>query len=65
VLELASGISMEPDGKDSFQAFKLQRSARTTVCSHSARDIAPMRSIELKLDPSDTRDEGLPSSGQS
>jgi hypothetical protein len=56
---------MEPGGKGSFQAFKLQRSARTTVCSHSARDMAAMRSIELKHDHSETRDEGLSSSGQS
>ena len=56
---------MEPGGKGSFQAFKLQRSARTTVCSHSARDMAAMRSIELRPDHSDTQDEGLSSSGQS
>ena len=56
---------MEPGGKGSFQAFKLQRSARTTVCSHSARDMAAMRSIELKRDHNDTQDEGLSSSGQS
>jgi hypothetical protein len=59
------GISMEPGGKGSFQAFKLQRSARTTVCSHSARDMAATRSIELKHDDSDTQDEGLSGSGQS
>jgi hypothetical protein len=56
---------MEPGGKGSFQAFKLQRSARTTVCSHSARDMAAMRSIALKPDLSDTQDEGLSRSGQS
>jgi gamma-glutamylcysteine synthetase len=38
-------ISMEPGGEGSFQAAKLQRSARTTVCSHSPRDMAAMRSI--------------------
>jgi hypothetical protein len=32
-------ISMEPGGKGSFQAFKLQRPARTTVCSHSMKDM--------------------------
>jgi len=32
---------MEPGGMGSFQAFKLQRSARTTVCSHSARTWPP------------------------
>jgi len=31
------GISMELGGKGSFQAAKPQRSARTTVCSHSTR----------------------------
>jgi len=33
---------MEPGGKGSFQAVKLQRPARTTVCSHSTRDMAAM-----------------------
>jgi hypothetical protein len=55
---------MKPGGKGSFQAFKLQRSARTTVCSHSARDMAAMLSIELKHDHIDTQGEGLSSSGQ-
>jgi hypothetical protein len=41
----ACGISMEPGGKGSFQAAKLQRSDRTTVCSHSTGDVAAMRSI--------------------
>src|ERR1035437_4590425 len=44
------GISMESGGKGSFQAAKLQRSARTTVCSHSTGDMAAMRSIESKQD---------------
>jgi len=39
-------ISIEPSGKGSFQAVKLQRPARTTVCSHSIMDMAAMRSIE-------------------
>jgi hypothetical protein len=39
---------MESGGKGSFQAAKLQRSARTTVCSHSTGDMAAMRSIESK-----------------
>jgi hypothetical protein len=56
---------MEPDGKVSFQAFKLQRSALTTVCSHSAKDVAAMPSIELTHDHSDAQDECLSSSGQS
>jgi|HubBroStandDraft_1064217.scaffolds.fasta_scaffold32510_4 hypothetical protein len=33
---------MEPSGKGSFQSVKLQRPGRTTVCSHSPRDIAAM-----------------------
>ena len=36
------GISMEPGGQGSFQAVKLQRPARATVCSHSTRDMAAM-----------------------
>jgi hypothetical protein len=31
---------MEPGAKGSFQSVKLQRPGRTTVCSHSARDMA-------------------------
>jgi len=38
---------VEPGGKGSFQAVKLQRSARATVCSHSTRDMAAM----IPLDP--------------
>jgi len=33
-------VSIELGGKGSFQAVKLQRPARTTVCSHSTRDMA-------------------------
>jgi hypothetical protein len=55
----ACDISMEPGGKGSFQAAKLQRSARTTVCSHSTRDLAAMRSIESEHDYSDTQNEFL------
>ena len=44
------GISIEPSGKGSFQAVKLQRPARATVCSHSTRDMAATRSIESKHD---------------
>jgi hypothetical protein len=43
-----SGARMEPGGKGSFQAFKLQRPTRTTVCSHSTRDMAASRSIQTK-----------------
>jgi hypothetical protein len=45
---------MEPGGKGSFQAVKLQRPARTTVCSHSTRDITAIGSIESKHDNNDT-----------
>ena len=44
-----SGARMEPGGKGSFQAFKLQRPTRTTVCSHSTRDMAASRSIQIKV----------------
>jgi hypothetical protein len=30
-------VSIEPGGKGSFQAVKLQRPVRTTVCSHSTK----------------------------
>jgi hypothetical protein len=50
-------ISMELGGKGSFQAAKLQRSARTTVCSHSTRDMAAMRSIESDHNNDDIQDE--------
>jgi hypothetical protein len=52
-------FSMGPGGKGSFQAAKLQRSARTTVCSHSTRDMAAMSSIESRHDYSDTQNELL------
>ena len=55
------GISMEPGGQGSFQAVKLQRPARTTVCSHSTRDMAAMRSIESKQDNDDIQGECLSS----
>jgi len=58
-------ISMELGGKGSFQAAKLQRSARTTVCSHSTRDMAAMRSIESNHDNDDIQDEYLSSWEQS
>jgi hypothetical protein len=58
------GISMEPGGKGSFQAVKLQRPARTTVCSHSTRDITAIGSIEFKHDNDDTQDGCLSSCGQ-
>jgi hypothetical protein len=35
-------LSMEFGGKGSFQAIKLQRLARTTVCSHPAKGMAAM-----------------------
>jgi hypothetical protein len=48
---------MELGGKGSFQAAKLQRSARATVCSHSTRDMAAMRSIESDHNNDDIQDE--------
>ena len=56
---------MERGGKGGFQAFKLQRPARTTVCSHSTRDMAATRSIESKLDNSGARHKCLSSCEQS
>ena len=50
------GISIESGGKGSFQAVKLQRPARATVCSHSTRDMAAMSSIDSKRDDKDTQD---------
>jgi hypothetical protein len=41
---------MEAGGTGTFQAVKLQRSARATVCSHSARDMAAVYSIESEFD---------------
>ena len=52
-------VSIGPGSKGSFQAVKLQRPARTTVCSHSTRDMAAMRSIESNQDHNDSQDEGL------
>jgi hypothetical protein len=57
-----STVSMEPSGKGSFQAVKLQRPARTTVCSHSTRDMAAMHSIEN--DNNGTQDKFLSNSEQ-
>jgi hypothetical protein len=56
---------MELGGKGSFQAAKLQRSARTTVCSHSSTDMAAMRSIVSNQHDDDIRDECLSSWEQS
>jgi hypothetical protein len=55
---------MEPGGKGSFQAVKLQRPARTTVRSHSMRDMAAMRSMKSKDDNKDNQDECLSSCEQ-
>jgi hypothetical protein len=46
---------MDLGGMGSFQAVKLQRPARTTVCSHSTRDMAAIGSIESKQDHDDSR----------
>ena len=50
---------MGPSGKGSFQAVKLQKAARTTVCSHSTRDMAAVHSIVLKHDNDDTQTDIL------
>jgi hypothetical protein len=55
---------MEPGGPGSFQAVKLQRPARATVCSHSTRDVAAMSSIESEWQHSDAPCECLSGSGQ-
>ena len=44
---------MEAGGQGSFQAVKLQRPARATVCSHSARDMAATSSIESAREHND------------
>jgi hypothetical protein len=59
-----TALEWNPAAKGSFQAAKLQRSARTTVCSHSTRDVAAMRSIESQHDYSDTQGEFLSGCGQ-
>jgi hypothetical protein len=43
-------MAMEASGKVSFQAVKLQRPARATVCSHSTSDMAAEHSIESEFD---------------
>ena len=40
------GISMEPGGKGSFQAVKLQRPPRAAVCSHSPEGHSRQGSIQ-------------------
>jgi len=52
-------MAMEAGGKGSFQAVKLQRPARTTVCSHSARDMAAVYSIESEFDHKNVLHERL------
>jgi len=52
-------MMMEPGGKGSFQAVKLQRPARTTVCSHSAKDMAAVFSIKSGFDHKNIYHEGL------
>jgi len=42
-------VSIELGGKGSFQAVKLQRPARTTVCSHSTRDMAAIPSNQSTI----------------
>jgi hypothetical protein len=55
---------MEPGGKGSFQAVKLQRPARATVCSHSTKDVAAMSSIESEWEHNDAQCECLSGCGQ-
>jgi hypothetical protein len=43
-------MTTEVGGKGSFQAVKLQRPARTTVCSHSTTDMAAVYPIESEFD---------------
>ena len=52
-------MAMEAGGKGSFQAVKLQRPARTTVCSHSTRDMAAVYSIESEFDHKNAHRERL------
>ena len=51
--------SMGPGGKGGFQAVKLQRPARTTVWSHSARAMAAVHSVYPIAIINDTQDERL------
>jgi hypothetical protein len=46
---IVAGIAMKPGGKGSFQAVKLQKPTRTTVCSHSQRDMAAIGFIEFQV----------------
>jgi len=56
---------MEPGGKGSFQAVKLQRFARTTVCSHSPEGHGRQSSIYSQKHFRECAGERLPHSGQS
>jgi hypothetical protein len=44
---------MEPGSQGGFQAVKLQRPARASVCSRSTRDMAVMCSIESEREHND------------
>jgi hypothetical protein len=46
-------------GKGSFQTVKLQRPARTTLCSHSTRDEAAVYPVESKRDHRNLQHERL------
>jgi hypothetical protein len=46
---------MEQGGSGSFQAVKLQRPDRATVCSHSTRDMAAMSSIKSESEHNDAQ----------
>ena len=50
---------MEAGGRGSFQEVKLKRPTRTTVCSHSARAMAAVYSIESAFDDRNLQHERL------
>jgi hypothetical protein len=56
---------MELGGKGSFQVYKLQRSARTTVCSHSTKGHGRHLFHQLRRDHNETQESCLSSCGQS
>ena len=62
--ESEKDFSTEPGGKGNFQAVKLQRPARATVCSHSTKDVAAMSSIESEWEHNDAQCECLSGCGQ-
>jgi hypothetical protein len=61
---LGVAIQWHLAAKGSFQAVKLQRPARTTVCSHSNNGHAATRPIKSKHDPNDAQHKCLSPCGQ-